>query len=90
MRQWTTALLFGVALISAAPNADARGGMGPHAGFHAMSIGHGRGFRIAPVPHYAHRDRAGLRDGFLLSGPMVPCSYYNPWVSVPPYRTACD
>jgi hypothetical protein len=90
MKQWMAALLFGVALISAAPNADARGGLGPDAGFHAMSIGHGPGFRIAPVPHDMHHDSAGLRDRFLLSGPMVPCSDYNPWVSVPPYRTTCD
>jgi hypothetical protein len=86
-----TAALCGLALVSAAPAADARDGIAPHAMFHVAPMARAPGFGIARGPRFEHRDRAALLDGFPeVSGPIVPCSDYNPWVSVPPYPMTCD
>lgn len=89
MKRWMIAALFGVAMVSAAPVADARDGVAPHAEFHAAPVERARGFGITRGPRFAHRDEAGVRGGFVPFSPMVPCSVYNPWISVPPYPMTC-
>ena len=91
MKRWMMAALIGLAAVSTAAAADARGGYAPRAEFHRAPVAHAREFGLARRPGFAHRDRAELRDGFpLLSGPMVSCGDYNPWISVPPYPMTCD
>lgn len=88
MKQWMTAAVLGLALVSAAPVAHARSDFAPHARFEAAPVARAQGFGIAHGRHFA-RDGAGLRGGFLPFSPIVPCSPYNPWVSVPPYPMTC-